>query len=223
MILLIDNYDSFVFNLARYVRELGGEVAVVRNDAISLGEIRVMKPAGIIMSPGPCTPNEAGICLELVRELSGEIPLLGVCLGHQAIVAGLGGVVGRAPVPMHGRAVEVEHDGSKLYEGIPNPFRAGLYHSLLAEEGTLPTELKITARTCADRLIMGVEHREHPTYGVQFHPESILTEGGHRLVGNFLRVCGLSVPEYAARELSEELKPDGPENGSAVGPKPAFW
>lgn len=223
MILLIDNYDSFVFNLARYVRELQEDVSVVRNDAITVDQIREIKPAGIIMSPGPCTPNEAGICQELVRRLSGEIPLLGVCLGHQAIVSALGGIVGRSPRPMHGQSAEVEHDNSTLFAGMPNPFRAGRYHSLLADESRLPAELLITARTSVDRLIMGIAHRDHLTFGVQFHPESILTEQGHRILGNFLKACGLKVPEYIARELNEPAKPDGPESGSMLDPKPAFW
>lgn len=223
MILLIDNYDSFVFNLARYVRELGEEVVVVRNDAITVEQIFEMGPTGIILSPGPCTPNEAGVCLDVVKELSGEVPILGVCLGHQAIVAALGGIVERAPQPMHGRAVEMEHDGSVIFEGVPNPFRAGRYHSLLAEEKTLPSDFRVTARTREDRLIMGVAYRDHPTYGVQFHPESILTEGGHRMLRNFLGVCGVDVPEYTAQELSRGEDQDGSEGGSAVGPKPAFW
>lgn len=228
MILLIDNYDSFVFNLARYVRELGEEVVVVRNDAITVEQIRGMRNserglAGIILSPGPCTPNEAGVCLDVVKELSGNVPILGVCLGHQAIVAALGGIVEKAPQPMHGRAVEMEHDGSVIFEGVPNPFRAGRYHSLLAEERTLPSDFTVTARTREDRLIMGVTYRDHPTYGVQFHPESILTEGGHRMLRNFLGVCGVDVPEYTAQELIRGEDQGGSEGGSAVGPKLAFW
>ncbi|WP_459554803.1 anthranilate synthase component II [Lacunimicrobium album] len=189
-VLLIDNYDSFVFNLARYVRELGRGVVVARNDAISVGEIVASRFSSIIISPGPCTPNEAGVSLEVIRQLSGVAPMLGICLGHQAIGQAFGGNVVRDEQPMHGMASVVEHDGTKLFEGIEKTFEAGRYHSLVVEESTLPECLKVTARTQDERrVIMGLQHVEHPTFGVQFHPESILTGCGHALLGNFLRIA----------------------------------
>lgn len=223
MILLIDNYDSFVFNLARYLRELQAEVRVARNDSLSLDEIRRIQPKGIILSPGPCSPNEAGICLELVRELTGEIPILGVCLGHQAIAAGLGGKVIRSPAPMHGRSVPVEHEGSVILRGLPQPFQAGRYHSLLAEQVSLPDCLKVTAWTQEDHLIMGIEHRQNATFGVQFHPESILTEGGHVMLGNFLRCCGIEPSKYESIELTPRIPSPEEESGSSLYPRPVFW
>ena len=192
MILLIDNYDSFVFNLARYFRELNCEVVVVRNDALSINEIVAMQPEAIVLSPGPCTPNEAGICLEVVRQLGSTMPILGVCLGHQAIAAALGGDVVRAPEPVHGRVSLVEHSGERIFAELPNPLIATRYHSLVVPEGTLPRCLRVTARTkSADRLVMGLEHTEWPMFGLQFHPESVLTSGGHRLLQNFLVAAGL--------------------------------
>lgn len=192
MILLIDNYDSFVFNLARYVTELGGEAEVVRNDAISVSQVLDLNPEAIVLSPGPCSPTEAGISVDLVREVSGTIPLLGVCLGHQAIAAALEADIVRAPEPVHGRTSLVTHDETGLFEGLPNPLRVTRYHSLIADEGSLPEELKVTSRT-ADGLIMAFEHRQHPTFGVQFHPESILTQSGHALMRNFLRLAAIEV------------------------------
>jgi len=189
-ILLIDNYDSFVFNLARYLRELGVATQVVRNDAVTVAEITRLAPAAIVISPGPCTPREAGISLEVVRQLGGRIPLLGVCLGHQAIAEGLGGRVVRAAEPVHGRTTLIEHSGTGLFADLPNPLRAGRYHSLIAEPSSLPDELLVTART-AEGVIMAFAHRDQPLWGVQFHPESILTEGGHRLLANFLGLAGL--------------------------------
>jgi para-aminobenzoate synthetase component 2 len=189
-VLLIDNYDSFVFNLARYVRELGRGVVVVRNDAISVEEIVASKFSSVIISPGPCTPNEAGVSLEVIRQLSGVTPLLGICLGHQAIGQAFGGNVVRDEQPMHGIASVVEHDGTALFEGIEKTFEAGRYHSLVVEKSTLPACLKVTARTQDERgVIMALEHLEHPTFGVQFHPESILTGCGHALLGNFLKIA----------------------------------
>lgn len=217
MILLIDNYDSFVYNLARYVEELGQDAQVVRNDAISVGEVERMRPAAAILSPGPCTPNESGICLELIRGLGARLPMLGVCLGHQAIAAALGGKVIRAPEPVHGRTSWVTHRGARLFAGLPNPMLATRYHSLLVDEETLPAELKIVART-SDGLPMALEHANWPLFGVQFHPESVLTQGGHRLLRNFLDragiACrggyadGLTSPELCGRR-QDDLPPTG--------------
>ncbi|MFO1040933.1 MAG: aminodeoxychorismate/anthranilate synthase component II [Planctomycetaceae bacterium] len=190
MLLLIDNYDSFVHNLARYFVELGCEAIVVRNDAITLDEIRLMAPAGIVISPGPCTPAEAGISCDLIREFGPTIPLLGVCLGHQSIAAALGGEIIRAPGPVHGRTSMIHHDGGKLFDEVPNPFRATRYHSLIVAESSLPKELVVTART-SDGIPMALVHRDWPVYGVQFHPESVLTQHGRKLLANFLKLAGL--------------------------------
>ncbi len=208
MLLLIDNYDSFVHNLARYFERLGQATHVVRNDAIGVAKVRAMKPAAIVMSPGPCTPREAGVSLELTRELHREVPMLGVCLGHQVIVEALSGRLVRAEVPVHGRASEIRHDGSRLFEGLPSAFRVGRYHSLVAEPSSLGEALRPTAWT-ADGVIMALEHREFPVFGVQFHPESILTEFGYELLANFLRVAGLPCSEWAS-ELAALERP-GPK------------
>lgn len=189
MILLIDNYDSFVHNLARYFQELGCETDVARNDAITVDEIRRRRPQAIVLSPGPCTPREAGICGHLVRELGPATPILGVCLGHQAIVDALGGRIIRAPQPVHGQTSLVSHAGERLFAGLPIPLRAARYHSLIAEESSLPAALQVTARS-EEGLIMALEHREWPVFGVQFHPESVLTQAGHRLLANFLMLAG---------------------------------
>jgi anthranilate synthase component II len=186
MFLLIDNYDSFTYNLWHYLSELGAEVMVRRNDALGVDEALAMRPQGIIMSPGPSDPDRAGICLELVRRAS-AIPLLGVCLGHQAIGQGFGGTVVRAPLPMHGKVSAIRHDGSGVFAGLPNPFAATRYHSLIVERASLPPSLVVTAET--DGLIMGLAHRERPVHGVQFHPESIASEGGHDLLRNFLKLA----------------------------------
>ncbi len=222
MILLIDNYDSFVFNLARYFRELDCEVAVVRNDATSIETITAMQPEAIVLSPGPCTPHEAGICLEVVQRLGPTVPILGVCLGHQTIAAALGGEVVRAPEPIHGRASLVEHNGEHLFAGLPNPLTATRYHSLIVPEATLPTCLRVTART-TDGLIMGLEHVDWPTFGLQFHPESVLTSGGHRLLENFLETVGLrTAPRRDIDQLDSqehgELQPDTHEDLNSLGP-----
>jgi anthranilate synthase/aminodeoxychorismate synthase-like glutamine amidotransferase len=190
MILLIDNYDSFVHNLARYLRRLGVETQVVRNDAIDVAAIRQLKPQAIVLSPGPCTPTEAGCSLDVVRELGAEIPLLGVCLGHQTIGAALGGRIVRAGRPMHGRTSLIEHDRTGLFEQLPNPMTVGRYHSLVIDPQTFPAELRVTATTTGGT-IMAVAHRQWPLFGVQFHPESILTEGGYALLANFLRLAGI--------------------------------
>lgn len=190
MILLIDNYDSFTYNLYQYLCELGADVVVKRNDALSVHDVRAMRPERIVISPGPCTPYEAGISIDLVQELAGQTPILGVCLGHQAIGAAFGGEVVRAPVAMHGKVSTIRHDGRGLFAGLPNPFSATRYHSLIVREEGLPEELEITARS-EDGLIMGMRHRHCDVFGVQFHPESILTTGGHRLLANFI---GANVP-----------------------------
>ena len=189
MILLIDNYDSFVFNLARYFERLGQRTMVVRNDAIDAAGVRKLRPAALVLSPGPCTPIEAGCSLELVRELHRETPILGVCLGHQAIGQALGASIVRAGEPVHGRSSPVQHSGSRLFEGLSNPTTACRYHSLIIDRKTLPPELNVTA-ALEDGIVMAVEHREFPVFGVQFHPESVLTNDGYLLLANFLRLAG---------------------------------
>ncbi|QIB35381.1 aminodeoxychorismate/anthranilate synthase component II [Ancylobacter pratisalsi] len=187
MILLIDNYDSFVFNVARYLTELGAEVDVARNDALDLGAIEALRPDALVISPGPCSPNEAGVSLAAVAALSGRLPILGICLGHQCIGQAFGGRVVRAGEPMHGRASQVHHLGSDVFAGLPTPFPAARYHSLAVElEDT--TALRPTAWS-EDGEIMGLAHRQHPTYGVQFHPESVLTDHGYDLLANFLSLA----------------------------------
>ena len=189
MIVLLDNYDSFVHNLARYVRELGGEPRVLRNDAVTVDDVAALAPTHIIISPGPCTPTEAGISVDVIRRLGPDTPVLGVCLGHQAIGAAYGGRVVRAGRPMHGRTSEISHDRTGVLRGLPTPFRATRYHSLALERATLPPELVVNA-TSEDGEIMGVRHAEHPVHGVQFHPESVLTEHGHEIVRRFLETTG---------------------------------
>jgi anthranilate synthase/aminodeoxychorismate synthase-like glutamine amidotransferase len=184
MLLLIDNFDSFVYNLARYLEELGRETLVVRNNAIDIDRIRALAPEAIVISPGPRDPPRAGISMEVVRELAAEIPILGVCLGHQAIGAALGASVVRGD-PVHGRTGMVHHDGTGIFHGIPSPFRAARYHSLVVSPAGLPPCLEVAARL-EDGTIMALRHREHPVVGVQFHPESVLTQHGHRLLENFL-------------------------------------
>jgi len=192
LILLIDNYDSFVFNLARYFERLGQETQVVRHDAIDVAAIRTMRPDAIVLSPGPCTPTEAGCSLEVVRQLHAELPILGICLGHQAIAAAFGGRVVRAPEPVHGRPWKVEHQNQGLFAGLPNPLTAARYHSLVVDEQSLPPMLEVTART-PEGVVMGLTHRQYPVVGWQFHPESVLTESGYELLSAFLRMAGLSV------------------------------
>ena len=187
MILLLDNYDSFTYNLAQYLGELGCTVEVHRNDKISVEEIARRKPQKIVISPGPCTPQDAGICIELVQKLSGKFPILGVCLGHQAIGEAFGGKVVRAPKIFHGKTSQVHHDGKNIFRKLPDPFTATRYHSLIVERKSLPRTLAITAET-EDGTIMGVRHRKHKTEGVQFHPESVLTDAGKQLLKNFLEM-----------------------------------
>ena len=187
MILLIDNYDSFTFNLFHFLGDLGAKVEVRRNDAIDPQGVLAMKPEAVVLSPGPCTPNEAGICLPLIAlAAEARLPVLGVCLGHQAIGQAFGGKVIRAPEPVHGKVWQVHHDGGDVFAGIPSPFAATRYHSLIVEKSTLPMCLEVIAWT-TDDVIMGIRHREYPTYGVQFHPESIATEHGKKILENFLR------------------------------------
>ena len=187
MLLLLDNYDSFTYNLYQYLCELGAQVTVRRNDQTTLEEIAALAPAGIVISPGPCTPNEAGICNEVIRAFGPTMPILGVCLGHQCIGQVYGGRVMRAPVPMHGKLSRITHQGQGVLAGLPQPFDAVRYHSLIVERATLPAALEITAAT-DDGLIMGLRHRRYPVEGVQFHPESMLTRPGKDLLRNFLAV-----------------------------------
>jgi anthranilate synthase component II len=187
-VILIDNYDSFTFNLYHYLGGLGADVAVHRNDKIATQAVIAADPDAIVLSPGPCTPNEAGICLSLIREASARIPIFGVCLGHQAIGQVFGGAVVRAPVPVHGKLSEIEHKGEGVFAGINGPFQATRYHSLVVERKGLPEELAVVAET-ADRLIMGLAHSRLPVHGVQFHPESIASEHGHLILRNFLDIA----------------------------------
>lgn len=188
MLLLIDNYDSFTYNLFHYLGELGAEVKVVRNDEISAAEALGMKPEGIVLSPGPCTPNEAGICLEVIEKAAGAMPILGVCLGHQAIGQVYGGKIVRAPEPMHGKLSRVHHTGKSVFRGLNNDFLATRYHSLTIDPPSMPAALEVTA-TSEDGVIQGVMHKSHPVHGVQFHPESIASENGHALLNNFLQIA----------------------------------
>ncbi len=190
MILVIDNYDSFTYNLVHYLNELGAETVVVRNDAISVAEALGMKPQGILLSPGPKTPNDAGICLALLAAAPADLPIFGVCLGHQAIGQAFGGEVVHAKALMHGKTSQIHHDGKGVFAGLKTPFTATRYHSLSVEKDDLPAELEVTAWT-EDGEIMGVQHRTRPIFGVQFHPESIATECGHELLANFLDVAGV--------------------------------
>jgi anthranilate synthase component II len=191
MILLIDNYDSFTYNLVHYLGELGAVCDVHRNDRITVDDALKLKPKAIVLSPGPCTPNEAGICLDLIRAAGDKIPMLGVCLGHQAMGQVYGGRVLRAPLPMHGKLSTIKHDGRGLFAGLPGRIEVTRYHSLIVERATLPADLEVTAET-SDGIIMGMQHKTHPVHGVQFHPESIASEHGHELLANFLKAAGLS-------------------------------
>jgi anthranilate synthase/aminodeoxychorismate synthase-like glutamine amidotransferase len=191
MIFVLDNYDSFTYNLVQYLGELGAQVEVRRNDQITIAEIEALRPARIVVSPGPCTPQEAGISIELIRHFAGKVPLLGVCLGHQAMGAAFGGRVVRAPYLMHGKTSPIEHDARTIFRGLPSPMTATRYHSLIVAEEGLPAELEISAFTRerdGARVIMGLRHRRFPVEGVQFHPESVLTEAGKQLINNFLQL-----------------------------------
>ncbi|HWF64101.1 MAG TPA: aminodeoxychorismate/anthranilate synthase component II [Rhizomicrobium sp.] len=185
MLLLIDNYDSFTYNLFHFLGELGAEVRVERNDALTSDQVLALNPQGIVLSPGPCTPNEAGICLELIEKAGGRVPILGVCLGHQAIGQAYGEKVVRAPKPMHGKLSTVHHTGKSVFRGLNNDFTATRYHSLTIAPDSVPNTLEVTA-TSEDGVIQGVMHKSHPVHGVQFHPESIASENGHALLANFL-------------------------------------
>ena len=209
MILLLDNYDSFVYNLARYVRELGEQPVVLRHDAVTVDEVAAMAPSHIIISPGPCSPAEAGISTELVRRLGATTPILGVCLGHQCIGAAYGGEIVRAGRPMHGKTSMIHHRDLGLFRGLPNPFRATRYHSLVIAPASVPDSLEVLA-TSEDGEIMAVQHREHPVHGLQFHPESVLTEHGYRLVDNFLHGVPAS-PRALPLAADGALVPAGPE------------
>ena len=187
MIFVLDNYDSFTYNLVQYMGEMGAEMTIRRNDELTVDEVEALAPERILLSPGPCTPQEAGISIELVQRFAGKVPILGVCLGHQAIGAAFGGEVVRAPRLMHGKTSEVEHDGKTVFTGIASPMTCTRYHSLIVSEKNLPAELEVSART-ADGTIMGLRHRNYPVEGVQFHPESVLTDDGKRLIRNFLEL-----------------------------------
>ena len=192
MLLVLDNYDSFTYNLVQYLQVLHADVTVQRNDMVSVDDVKEMSPDAIVISPGPCTPHEAGISVDLIRELGPTVPTLGVCLGHQSIGAAFGGQVVRAPVLMHGKTSPIAHDGRRLFADLPNPFDATRYHSLIVARDSLPTDLEVTAQS-PDGLIMGMQHRSHPIYGVQFHPESILTAAGPALLRNFLQLAEIPV------------------------------
>ncbi len=210
MLLLIDNYDSFVHNLARYFERLGQETQVVRNDSLDVAEIRRLRPEAIVLSPGPCTPNEAGVSLELVRSMHAEVPMLGVCLGHQAIAQAFGGAVVRAGVPIHGQASLIRHDGAGLFSELPSPIKVGRYHSLVVDPSSLPESLRATAWT-EDGVLMAFQHGRFPLFGVQFHPESILTEYGFDLLSNFLTQAGLRTDaKRNPRTIVELCEPPAP-------------
>ena len=218
MILLLDNYDSFVYNLARYVRELGETPVVHRHDALSVDDVAAMAPSHIIISPGPCSPTEAGISTDVVRRLGATIPILGVCLGHQCIGAAYGGEIVRAGRPMHGKTSLIHHHGAGLFHGLPTPFRATRYHSLVIAPASVPAGLEVTA-TSEDGEIMAVQHTRHPVYGVQFHPESVLTEHGYRLVDHFLH--GVSeAPRPVPVAADCVLVPAGPEASTMASAPP---
>lgn len=215
MILLIDNYDSFVFNLARYVRELGGDPVVRRHDTMTLDDIAALHPTHIILSPGPCTPMEAGISTSVVEHFGATTPILGVCLGHQCIGAAYGGRIVRAGRPMHGKVSRITHDGTSVFAGLPSPLHMTRYHSLVIDRSTIPESLRITA-TSEDGEIMAVEHRMHPVVGVQFHPESALTEHGYAMLDTFLRG---PLAHHNARHAALPDRADGQRSGP--GPLPA--
>ncbi|WP_433081976.1 aminodeoxychorismate/anthranilate synthase component II [Dactylosporangium sp. CA-052675] len=204
-VLVIDNYDSFVFNLVQYLGQLGVECEVRRNDELTVADVAAVNPAGVLLSPGPGTPERAGICMDVIAELGGKLPIFGVCLGHQAFGAAFGATVTRAPELLHGKTSLVEHTGQGVLAGLPNPFIATRYHSLAVVEETLPPEIEVTGRT-ESGVVMAMRHRELPIEGVQFHPESVLTQGGHQMLANWLAVCGLPGALERAPELVAEVE-----------------
>ncbi len=216
MILLIDNFDSFVYNLARYLRRLGQQAQVVRNRAIDVEAVRRLEPAAVVLSPGPCTPREAGCSLDVVHRLGHALPILGVCLGHQVIAAAFGGRIVPARQPLHGTASPVNHGGTGIFAGLPSPFSGCRYHSLAVDEASLPACLTVTARS-DDGTVMALAHRRYPIVGLQFHPESVLTEHGYPLLAAFLRLAGQDVPARLPA-LESELAPGYAAQGSAFAP-----
>jgi len=205
MILLIDNYDSFVFNLARYFEKLGHETTVVRNDKITVEQVRELAPRALVVSPGPCTPNQAGISLDLIDAFHSTLPILGICLGHQAIGQSFGATIVRAEEPMHGRASSIDHDSTGVFQGINSPFNACRYHSLVVDRDTLPESLKVNAWT-SDNVVMGIQHTDLPIVGWQFHPESILSENGFSLLTHFLRLAGLTFGGPGGSSMAPDLE-----------------
>ena len=212
MILLLDNYDSFVHNLARYLRRLGAETLVVRSDQIDWQGCRQLSPHAVVLSPGPRRPQEAGCSMDVIRHLDPEIPVLGVCLGHQTIAAALGGLI-QPCTPRHGLASPVGHDGSGVFRGLPPTLNVGRYHSLVVDDTTLPSELKITARSQDDGVIMGIQHMTRPVFGVQFHPESVLTEDGMQILKNFVAISGCQEVRHAQHD-GAELRPSAPRDST---------
>jgi anthranilate synthase/aminodeoxychorismate synthase-like glutamine amidotransferase len=217
MILVLDNYDSFVHNVARYLRELGREVEVRRSDALSVDRILERSPSHLVLSPGPCTPAEAGVSVDVVRALRGRIPVLGICLGHQAVARAYGAGIGPSPQPTHGRASPIHHRSTGILRGLPSPFPGGRYHSLTVEPAGLPAELEVTAWT-GEGEVMALRHVRDPVWGVQFHPESVLTEGGHRLLANFLALAPTGADARSETQSPPPLRPLGAHGMPTTGP-----
>jgi len=214
MILLIDNYDSFVHNLARYFNQLGQQTVVLRNDAVTLEMVHQLAPDAVVLSPGPCTPDQAGNSLDLVRQLSGQLPMLGICLGHQVIAQALGSSIIRASQPVHGQSSPVHHDGEGVFQGLPNPLSVCRYHSLVIDRQSIPASLQVSC-WLEDDTVMGIRHREFPLVGIQFHPESVLTEGGYQLLAQFLELAGLAVASPVP--LLESRQPSSTETVGQAG------